>query len=429
MDQIKKWTLYLMVLVAGFATGIGTIGLFPQMWLKYGITGLALHAVFLAILTYLAILETEKVMRSGYYFTELYTKVSRKPGMILAIFAVGVMFLSYYTANTGLVLLSPVLGTGAVGRLIAKLIMIALTLVVITRAKEKTFTIMAIGAFILVILVPILVLLLKTQVPENAMFLSIAKNMLTARKPISLEMLRAAAERALYGVGLGFGFYLMLGSFINERFNPKLIIGTGVFIQFIIGLLSTLAVIYGVTPYRPEEFLIYANGGEEQAITLMGDLPEILSNHPMLLAFLGLTIFMAGLTSLLPAAEIGVQITESLMKFGRSKAALYFMGIVTVLGILDSPPSIADMFLKAVTTSLLLTSIFEAYPIVIGKEKPGPIDLAVLVISVTLFIAGFIAQVHHDIKLGGIYYASVVLALFIGLLGIMGEKIVPQGPE
>ncbi|EEB74304.1 sodium-dependent transporter [Thermococcus sp. AM4] len=429
MDQIKKWTLYLMVLVAGFATGIGTIGLFPQMWLKYGLTGLILHVIFLAILTYLAILEAERVMKSGYYFTELYTKVSRKPGMILAIFAVGVMFLSYYTANTGLVLLSPVLGTGAVGRLVAKLIMIALILVVITRAKEKTFTIMAIGAFILVILVPVLVILFKTQVPKNAMYLSIAKNMLTARNPISLEMVRAAAERAIYGVGLGFGFYLMLGSFINERFNPKLIIGTGVFIQFIIGLLSTFAVIYAVTPYRPEEFLIYANGGEEQAITLMGDLPKILSNHPMLLAFLGLTIFMAGLTSLLPAAEIGVQITESLMKFGRSKAALYFMGIVTVIGIFDSPPNIADMFLKAVTTSLLLTSIFEAYPIMIGKEKPSTINVAVVLISLILFIAGFIAQVYYDIKLGGIYYASVVLALFIGLLGIMGEKIVPQGPE
>ena len=75
-----------MVLVAGFTTGIGTIGLFPQMWLKFGITGLALHIIFLAILTYLAILETEKVMKFGYYFTEIHTKVSRKPGMIMAIF-------------------------------------------------------------------------------------------------------------------------------------------------------------------------------------------------------------------------------------------------------------------------------------------------------------------------------------------------------
>jgi hypothetical protein len=26
MDETKKWTFYLMMLVAGFATGIGTIG-------------------------------------------------------------------------------------------------------------------------------------------------------------------------------------------------------------------------------------------------------------------------------------------------------------------------------------------------------------------------------------------------------------------
>ncbi|WP_237705086.1 hypothetical protein [Thermococcus zilligii] len=39
MDDVKKWTFYLIMLVAGFATGMGTIGLFPQMWLKHGITG------------------------------------------------------------------------------------------------------------------------------------------------------------------------------------------------------------------------------------------------------------------------------------------------------------------------------------------------------------------------------------------------------
>lgn len=426
MDQIKKWTIYLMVLVAGFATGIGTIGLFPQMWLKYGITGLVLHVIFLTILTYLAILEAEKVMRSGYYFTEIYTKVSKKPGMIMAIFAVGIMFLSYYTANTGLVLLSPALGTGTVARLIAKLIMIALILVVITRAKEKTFTIMAIGAFILVILIPILVILFKTQVPKNAMYLGIARNMLTARNSLSLEMIRAAAERAIYGVGLGFGFYLMLGSFINERFNPKLIIGTGVLIQLVLGVLSTLAVIYAVTPYEPGEFLTYANGGEEQAIALMGDLPKILSGHPLLLVILGITIFMAGLTSLLPAAEIGVQITESMMKINRSKAALYFMAIVLVLGIVDSPPTIADMFLKAVTTSLMVTSIFEAYPIIAGREKPTTIQLAIFGVSVLIFIAGFLVQSYYDIKLGGVYYASLTLAVFIAALGVLGEMISPQ---
>lgn len=158
----------------------------------------------------------------------------------------------------------------------------------------------------------------------------------------------------------------MLSSFINERFNPKLIISTGVLIQLVMGVLSTFVVIYGVTSYEPDEFLIYTSGGEEQAITLMDDLPKILSEQSLLLALLGITIFIAGLTSLLPTAEVGVQITGSIMKVGRSKAALYFMAIVAVLGVVDSPPTIADMFLKAVTTSLLVTSMFEAYPIIAG---------------------------------------------------------------
>ncbi len=83
-------------------------------------------------------------------------------------------------------------------------------------------------------------------------------------------MVRAAAERALYGVGLGFGFYIMLGSFINERFNAKTIIGTGILIQVIVSLLATMTIVYAIAPSSPERLLLYAYGGEEQAIKLMG---------------------------------------------------------------------------------------------------------------------------------------------------------------
>ncbi|ASJ02310.1 hypothetical protein A3L09_03080 [Thermococcus profundus] len=425
MDQIRKWTFYLIILVAGFAMGIGTVGLFPQMWLKYGINGLLVHIAFLAVLTYLAILEAENVMKSGYYFTELYTKISQKPGMILAILTVNVIFLSYYTANTALSILVPVLGTGTVARLVAKLVMIILVGLIITRAKDKTFAIMAIGALILVFLVPLLTLLFKTQIASNAEYLNLAWNMLVAKKAISAEMIRAAADRALYGVGLGFGFYIMLGSFMNERFNARLIIGTGVFLQLILGILSTFAVIYAVTPSDPDLFIKYAGGGEEAAIELMGSFPKILSNHSFLLAVMGLTIFMAGLTSLLPTAEVGVQIIESTFRMGRSRAALYLLAAVAVVGVFDSPPSIADVLLKGVTTSLAVTAIFEAYPLISGTKKPKTAQLAVIGTAVLLFVLGFITQSYYDAKLGGAYYISIVLAIFVAALGFLGEGLLP----
>ncbi len=357
MDQVKKWTLYLMFLVAGFATGIGTLGLFPQFWLQYGITGMAVHVAFLALFTYVAILEAEVVMNSGYYFVELYRKVAKRPAMIVTILAVVVLFISYYAANVMLSILSPVVGTGTVGRLIAKLLMLAIVFLILTRAKEKTFAIMAVGSLVFVVSVVITAIAFKTQIPENATFLGLAKHMLITTTPITLDLIRDAAMRAIYGVGLGFAFYLMLGSFLNERFNPRIIIGTGILIQLLVSLLSTVIVVYAIAPTTPERLLSYVYGGDEGAIALMADLPNILSGYPILLGLIAISLFFAGVTSLLPTAEVGLQITESLLKIGRNRAAAYIIGAAAIIGVLDSVPAVADMALKTVTATTFFTAV------------------------------------------------------------------------
>lgn len=427
MDDVRKWTFYMIVLVAGFATGIGTIGLFPQMWLKYGITGLAFHVVFLAIFTILAISETEAVMKSRQYFVDLYRKILGKPGMIMTIFALGVIFLSYYTANVGLSILSPFVGAGALGRLISKIVVMGVILAVISRAKEKAFLLMAFGSLFLIVLVPLFAVLSVTNPPKDAVYVSIAKNMLLNVPPITPDLIRAAAERAVYGVRLGFGFYLMLGSFLNERLNPRIIIGTGVMVQLILGLLSTVAIAYMITPLDPGTFLSYANGGEEQAIELMERLPEILEDYNLLLYPLALGLFMAGMTSILPTAEVDLQILQSILRTSRSKASLYLTGIVLLFGIIDSSPTIADMMLKAVTTAIFVTAIFELYPIINGRvQKPNSLQLIVATVSAVIFAVGFLVQAKYDLKLGGAYHGSLILALILVGIGILGEFLTPM---
>ncbi len=167
MDQTQKWTMYLIFLVAGFATGIGSLGLFPQFWLHYGLTGLVVHLGFLLVFTLVAIFETERVMKSGYYFVELYRKVLQRPAMILAIAVTIIAFLSYYTANVMLILLGPYVGTETIGRLVAKIIMLALIFVIITRAKEKTFTIMSLGSLFFIAVAIITAILFKVKIPPQ----------------------------------------------------------------------------------------------------------------------------------------------------------------------------------------------------------------------------------------------------------------------
>ncbi len=428
MDDVKKWTLYMMFLVAGFATGIGTLGLFPQFWLQYGITGLAVHVVFLALFAYVAILEAETVMRSRYYFVELYQKVVRKPAMIVVVLAAVVMFLSYYSANVMLSLLAPLLGTGTVGRLVAKLLMLGIVFVILTRAKEKTFAIMAIGSLVFVISIFITAIAFKTQIPENATFLGLAKHMLVASVPLSLDMVRDAALRAIYGVGLGFAFYLMLGSFLNERFNAKLIIGAGILIQLVVSLLSTLIVVYAIAPTTPERLLSYVYGGDEGAIALMGDLPNILSGYPTLLGLIALSLFFAGITSLLPTAEVGLQIIESLQKAGRSKAAMYLIGTSALIGLVDSPPAVADMVLKTVTIVTFFTAIYELYPVMVSRKEIGAATVLAGIALVMFLVAGFHALIT-EFRAGGLYIASGLLAALLILLGAFGDRVFPPSEE
>ena len=429
MDEIRKWTLYLMFLVAGFATGIGTIGLFPQFWMEYGLTGLIVHLLFLAVFTYVAITEAEKVIKSGYYFVELYNKVLRKPAMMLAILAMVIVFLSYYTANTMLILLAPIVGTGTVGRLIAKVIMIAIVFLVLTRAKEKTFTIMASGSMILVISVIVTTIAFVSKIPPTAAFLGMAKHMIVGRPPITANLIAAAIERALYGVGLGFAFYLMLGSFMNERFNSKLIIGAGVIIQVIIGILSTITIVYAIAPSTPGELLKYVYGGEEGAIQLMGQLPTILADYRGLLVLIAISIFLAGVTSILPTAEVGLQIIEFNMRVGRNRAALYLIGAVLLIGIPDSVPSLAEALLLGISTAVFFTAIFEYLPVIserVGKIAKTPVTVSQRVVGAILLAALIpmgLYSLYTTVKAGNVNWIGALLAVVIITFGIFGNGI------
>ncbi|NJE07307.1 hypothetical protein E3E31_01895 [Thermococcus sp. M39] len=419
MEEKTKWTIYLAFLVAGFATGIGTMGLFPQFWLQYGMTGLTVYLLFTVFFTYLAILEAESTQKTAYHFAELYTKLTKTSGMIIAILLAIIVFLSYYTANTALILLSPFLGTGTVGRLIAKLILLAVTFIIITRAKEKTFLIMALGSAIFVIFAVITAVAFKTKIPAENFYLTLAKGMIFAKQPISLALLRDAAIRALYGVGLGFAFYLMIGSFMGRDFSSKVIIGTGVAIQVFIGILSTFIVIYSVAPGTPGLLLTYATGGEEGSIKFMEALPKVLADYQILLFMIAISLFFAGLTSIVPTAEIGLQITQMLTGLSREKAATYFIGFVVLIGIIDSYPPIADMMLQAINIFIFIGAIFEVYPLVTKlREQKSPVEHAIAVIGAAFFALLGIYTMISEAKMGGYRVVSTVIALVLLVIGV-----------
>lgn len=416
----KKWTLYLTLLVAGYATGIGTFGLFPQFWLKYGTTGLGVYLLFTAILGILAIIEAETIQKSGYHFTELYTKLTPNRGMLIAAFVILVLFLSYYTANVGLTLLGPFIGTETTGRIIAKVIIIGLAFLIISRAREKTFLIMAWGGVAFVVLTLILGIIFRTTIsPDNA-YLQMAYGMLYGSHGITPTLIKDAATRAMYGVGLGLMFYLMLGSFLGKNFNAKVIVGGGILIQVLVGILATYAIIYGASQAAPGLLLNYVSGGEEAAIEFMGNLVNYLTSTQVLL--LGLGLFLAGLTSILPTFEVALQMTAPLIGVGRNKGAQYVAGIALLVGLFNSVPLVADVCLQGVNVAIFAIAAFEAIPIAYKLKSATPVERLFAFFGLAVFVALGVEALVETAKLGGVYWGSVVIALIVLLIGAVIRK-------
>ncbi|AAL81850.1 hypothetical protein PFDSM3638_08745 [Pyrococcus furiosus DSM 3638] len=251
--------------------------------------------------------------------------------------------------------------------------------------------------------------------------------MITSFKPITFDMIRVAADRAIYAVGLGFGFYIMLGSFIGKRFSPEKIISIGILIQLILGIIGTFAIINFLGASESGEMILkeYAQGEEEEALAILGYLPTIISST-LILALIGIAVFLAGLTSILPTSEVALQIIQHLTRKPRTKAALWLFMIVLLVGLTNSAPEISDMFLKCVSAMVFIVAIFELLPI-ITTEKKLSIAKVVAGISALIFLIGFGLQIKHIIEIR--YYISLALVVILFIEALLWEKIAPQSEE
>jgi len=167
----------------------------------------------------------------------------------------------------------------------------------------------------------------------------------------------------------------------------------------------------------------YASGNEETVLDIVGKLPKILKDYPALVALVGVSSFFAGLTSILPSAEIGLQITEKRRNVPRNKAAFYFLIATFLIGVVDSYPNLAEAILVGVNTITFFTAIYEIYPILKVGKKPGPLGMTAIVVSVVfLTLSGLSA--FRIVFGGGIYYILAgIVAVAVVLYGFIWDEV------
>jgi len=365
MDVKEKWTIYLILLVAGFTTGIGSLLNVPVYWLQYGATWMFLYLVFLALFMYIAIREVEWVRNLGYNFGDVYRKILKRPELMFVILAVIILLLSTEPVYMILIPLSIIRWTYPTpfSKLMSKLLVIGLMFLVLRMGRKKTLEISAITSLILGI---ILILLATGHLGAFYLKRPYQWHMMT------VSMIVTAFRRALYGSGLGFAFYLLMGNIIDEKFNGKFVVGTGIVVHVLMVVLFSciafFALFYRILIFNPNTHitsghLIYAlHGG-------LGPLASLLASF---------SILLAGITFILPAAEAGVQILKSSFGMDRDKAIMYLAGASLIAGVLDISVSVENLLWKVFIALIISAALCEFYPVIAlrGTENiPGDIEL------------------------------------------------------
>jgi len=374
---VNRFSLgYLTLVVAAFMIGLGNIWKFPALLLRYGLGGLIVYLVAVALIVPLIGVALESTKHKRYEVAEYYLKEYGKPAFALMFMVFNTLLLSYYSIVGGWTLSSGFVKGAQSGVSLASLIrthtgatiatlvfVFVLLLAILIRGKEKTLDVMAASVVLFFVALILGIVGIFLNVPDRGVALSAFKDAFTW-KGISLNMLRDMTMQAAYSLSLGMGFYLILGEFLPEKVSGTKIAAAGAVLDTVAALLGTalLSMVVSIDPTIPREgSSMYFNG-----------LPHVLLdvlNMPSLLYLLSAAVFLAALSSMIPIGEPIVRIYAEFTRQPRTGAVVqglgmaFVLGLINVLGVKLGVDTIGIMD-GALTTFVLFGGIFAAWAVV-----------------------------------------------------------------
>ena len=361
---------YLSLVVAAFMIGLGNIWKFPALLLQYGLGGLVVYLLFVAMIIPLIAVALESTKHRRYEILEYYFKEYGRPAFALLFLVFNVLLISYYTIVGGWTLsglfIEDVTGS-LTGNLATLVIVFAILILVLMRGKEKTLDVMVISVGLFFLALIISGLGIYVNVPNKAAIGETLSRAFTW-KGITPDMIRDMAIQAAYSLSLGMGFYLVLGEFLPDEISGVKLATAGAVLDTTASLLATVGIsmILAVDPTIPIE---------GTALLFQG-LPKVMLEVlklPALLYLLSFAVFLAAISSMIPIGETMVRIYSNLTRIPREKSVLLILGgglalgIANVLGMGFGIDTITILD-SAVSTFVLFGGIIAAWAAIEHRE-------------------------------------------------------------
>ena len=448
---MKRISFLMAFLITGYILGIWNFLILPKYYITFGLKGFLISLIPSIVAIFLIYSEAESTKRTRYLIHELLFKVARIPALtfVLLMFLMIMLGVTTYYASYGFALM---FGLGSSYTLAIAVATILLVMLLLVMAKGHTLEFISIVSILFVLFAIAAAFLVREQAlstvtSEQALrYMHEAVSSITSfSQPLSVKGILYLIVSTFISFGLGAGVYYVIGSFTPEELDLKKVLA-GVFVlQIILSFAAAFTVAYSLgvaheavqkafhNPNIPAEETIklsimfgnlktYTTNSTQSpvhSISVFYSIPRILrgnvSGDTTLIALLMLSLYLAGLTTIIVLLEMGNQMLSEVMQLGRTQS----LGFISLFGMVVSGAMVVRdirmMFLVVPFAVGALVAAAEAYPLLsseLANSRAGVWASIVLLVGtglVTLYYA--FTSPSAAVKVG----ALLGLVLFVPL--------------
>ncbi|NJE01204.1 sodium-dependent transporter [Thermococcus sp. JdF3] len=427
---MRKISFLMAFLIAGYVLGIWNFLVLPKYYITFGLKGFLISLLPMLVAMFLIYSEAESTKKTRYLIYELFFKIARTPALIfsLLMFLMIMLGVTTYYSSYGLAL---IFGMGsryipilAVGTILLSVLMLIL-------AKGRTLEFISVVSILFVLFALASAFLIRNQAlsmvtaPQAVQYMNSAVSSITSSDlSLTTRGVLFMVVSVFISLGLGAGVYYVLGSFTPEELDLRKVLAAVFVLQIILSFAAAFTVAYSLgaayqaygeafqNPNIPADESMklfmkfndlkdYATDSDKSpmdSIEVFYSIPEVLRgnvpNDTTLIALLMLSLYLAGLTTIIILIEMGSQMLSEVMQLGRNQS----LGLVSFIGMIVAGAmvvgDIRTMFVVVPFSVAALMAAVESYPLLSSELTHN--KAIVSAVMLLLFVSG-LATIYYSL--------------------------------
>ncbi|AEK72514.1 membrane protein, conserved [Thermococcus sp. 4557] len=427
---MRKISFLMAFLIAGYVLGIWNFLVLPKYYITFGLKGFLISLLPMLVAMFLIYSEAESTKKTRYLIYELFFKISRTPALIfsLLMFLMIMLGVTTYYSSYGLAL---IFGMGSRYIPILAVGTILLSVLMLVMAKGRTLEFISVISILFVLFALASAFMIRNQAlsmvtaPQAVQYMEGAVSSITSFDlPLTTRGVLFMVVSVFISLGLGAGVYYVLGSFTPEELDLRKVLAAVFVLQIILSFAAAFTVAYSLgaayqaygeafqNPNIPADESMklfmkfndlkdYATNSDKSpmdSIEVFYSIPAVLRgnvpNDTTLIALLMLSLYLAGLTTIIILIEMGSQMLSEVMQLGRNQS----LGFVGIIGMIVAGAMVVGdvrtMFVVVPFAVAALMAAVESYPLLSSELTHN--KAVVSAVMLLLFASG-LATLYYSL--------------------------------